>query len=56
MNTATQTAAKADTSITSIVIAALMGLSILFIAGFASSATLHDSAHDTRHVIGFACH
>ena len=56
MTTATQTAAKADTSLISIAFAAFMGLTILFIAGFANSATLHESAHDTRHSIGFACH
>ena len=56
MTTATQTVVKTDTSLASIALAAFMGLSILFIAGFATSATLHDSAHDTRHSIGFACH
>jgi len=56
MHTATQTAVKSDTNVLSIAFVALLGLSVLFIAGFASSATLHDSAHDTRHAIGFACH
>ncbi len=56
MNTATQTAVKTDTSLLSIAFVAFLGLSVLFIAGFANSATLHDSAHDTRHAIGFACH
>lgn len=56
MTTATQTAVKADTNLISIAFVAFMGLSILFVAGFASSATLHDTAHDMRHAIGFACH
>ena len=56
MNTVTQTAVKTDTSLLSIAFVAFLGLSVLFIAGFANSATLHDSAHDTRHAIGFACH
>jgi cobalt transporter subunit CbtB len=56
MTTATQTAVKTDTNLVSIAFVAFMGLSVLFIAGFASSATLHDTAHDMRHAIGFACH
>lgn len=56
MNTATQTAVQSDTSLVSIAFVVFLGLSVLFIAGFANSATLHDSAHDTRHSIGFACH
>ena len=56
MTTATQTAVKSDTNLISIAFVAFMGLSVLFIAGFASSATLHDTAHDMRHAIGFACH
>ncbi|MGE4610241.1 MAG: CbtB domain-containing protein [Paracoccaceae bacterium] len=56
MTTATQTAVKSDTNLVSIAFVAFLGLSVLFIAGFASSATLHDTAHDMRHAIGFACH
>ena len=56
MNTTTQAAVKTDSKMISIAFVAFMGLSVLFIAGFASSATLHDAAHDTRHAIGFACH
>lgn len=56
MTTATQTAVKTDTNLISIAFVAFMGLSVLFITGFASSATLHDTAHDMRHAIGFACH
>jgi len=56
MTTATQTAVKTDSNMISIAFVAFMGLSVLFIAGFASSATLHDTAHDMRHAIGFACH
>lgn len=54
MNTKTQTIA--DTSYQDIALAAFFGIAILFIAGFANSASLHDAAHDTRHAIGFACH
>lgn len=54
--TATQTAAKADTSVAAIVFTAFIGLSIIFMAGFANSGTIHDFEHDTRHVTGFPCH
>ncbi|MBL4806203.1 MAG: CbtB-domain containing protein [Rhodobacteraceae bacterium] len=56
MKTNTQTTAKADSGIMSIVLVAFVGLAILFGAGFANSGTIHDSAHDTRHITGFACH
>jgi len=56
MITATHSAVQADTNLISIAFVAFMGLSILFIAGFAGSETLHNAAHDARHAIGFACH
>lgn len=36
--------------------ALLMGVSLLFVVGFASAAPLHNAAHDTRHAINFPCH
>ena len=39
-----------------ILAAAAVGLGLLFAAGFAHSAVLHDVAHDTRHATGFPCH
>ena len=38
------------------VIAGLMGLLVLYGAGFANSATIHNAAHDARHAFGFPCH
>jgi cobalt transporter subunit CbtB len=35
---------------------AVLGAALLFLAGHAQSATLHDAAHDTRHANGFPCH
>lgn len=35
---------------------ALLGGTVLFVAGHAQSATLHDAAHDVRHATGFPCH
>lgn len=35
---------------------AILGAALLFVAGHAQSATLHDAAHDVRHANGFPCH
>jgi len=35
---------------------ALIGGTVLFVAGYAQSAALHDAAHDIRHATGFPCH
>ena len=56
MNTTTKTAARADINILSIALMATIGFSIMFMAGFANSETVHDYEHDTRHVAGFPCH
>ena len=36
--------------------AVLLGLLLLFGAGFAQSQSFHDAAHDVRHSMGFPCH
>ena len=36
--------------------AALLGLVILYGAGFAPQSVLHNAAHDTRHAAAFPCH
>ncbi len=41
---------------TAAMIAVLFGLGLVFAMGFAHSATLHNAAHDTRHVLSFPCH
>ena len=38
------------------VVAAALGLVIVFAAGFAPSETAHNAAHDTRHSFAFPCH
>ncbi|HEV7371210.1 CbtB domain-containing protein [Arenibaculum sp.] len=38
------------------VLAILLGTFLIFGAGFAGSATLHDVAHDARHAFAFPCH
>lgn len=52
----TKTVSRVDSDIIAIAFVALLGLSILFAAGFANAKSIHDSAHDTRHSLGFACH
>lgn len=38
------------------VLAILLGVFLIFGAGFAGSTTLHDVAHDARHAFAFPCH
>ncbi|TNC52389.1 CbtB-domain containing protein [Rubellimicrobium rubrum] len=47
---------RLDAEILSIAAAALLGLSLIFVAGFANATVLHDAAHDQRHAIAFPCH
>lgn len=37
-------------------LAAALGLVIVFAAGFAPSEAVHHAAHDTRHSFAFPCH
>ncbi len=54
--TMTKTTVRTGTTTISIVFVALIGATIVFLAGHAQSATLHDAAHDVRHATGFPCH
>jgi cobalt transporter subunit CbtB len=36
--------------------AVMLGLVLLYAAGFAQTAEIHNGAHDTRHTAGFPCH
>jgi len=54
--TGIETAAKTDTGLMPIVGAIAAGLFLVFFAGFAQGTVLHNSAHDTRHTLAFACH
>jgi len=56
MTTLNQTAAKSSAGLLSIAFVAFVGATVLFLAGHAQSATLHDAAHDMRHATGFPCH
>jgi cobalt transporter subunit CbtB len=34
----------------------MLGLAVLYLAGFAGSHTIHEAAHDARHTLNFPCH
>jgi cobalt transporter subunit CbtB len=36
--------------------AAILGIALLYLAGFAQADALHDGAHDARHSANFPCH
>ncbi|NNE88692.1 MAG: CbtB-domain containing protein [Silicimonas sp.] len=36
--------------------AALLGITMIVLAGHVQAAALHDAAHDVRHATGFPCH
>ena len=36
--------------------ALLLGLAVVFAAGFASPMAIHGAVHDTRHAFGLPCH
>jgi cobalt transporter subunit CbtB len=37
-------------------IAAVLGVALVFLTGFAHTLVLHNGAHDTRHALSFPCH
>jgi cobalt transporter subunit CbtB len=43
-------------SIAAPVCAVMLGLVLLYAAGFAQTGEIHNGAHDTRHSAGFPCH
>ena len=57
MTTMTQTTQLAGTrTVLSVLAAALLGLSLITVAGHVQAGALHDAAHDMRHATGFPCH
>jgi cobalt transporter subunit CbtB len=50
------TLAAPSQRILSIVIAAGLGLALIFVSGFATPTLLHNAAHDWRHAHNFPCH
>ena len=51
-----KTATKPSSAVMAAVFVAALGGALLFVAGHAQSAALHDAAHDVRHATGFPCH
>jgi cobalt transporter subunit CbtB len=51
-----QHASERSSMLMGVLATALLGGIMLFVAGHAQSATLHDAAHDVRHATGFPCH
>ncbi|WP_380054810.1 CbtB domain-containing protein [Falsihalocynthiibacter sp. SS001] len=47
---------QTQTAFFPILAAAVAGVMLLGLAGFAQASVLHDAAHDTRHAIAFPCH
>lgn len=54
--TAKTITSEKTSGLVSVAFVALLGVAVLFVAGHAQSATLHDAAHDIRHATGFPCH
>jgi cobalt transporter subunit CbtB len=48
--------ARLSSETLSIAFAAVLGLGLIFVAGFAEATVVHDAAHDQRHAIAFPCH
>jgi cobalt transporter subunit CbtB len=56
MTTLSAVRARLGAETLSIAAAGLLGLSLIFVAGFAEATVIHDAAHDQRHAIAFPCH
>jgi cobalt transporter subunit CbtB len=37
-------------------LAAVLGVGLVFLTGFAHTLVLHNGVHDTRHALSFPCH
>jgi cobalt transporter subunit CbtB len=48
-------ASKAET-LKAAFVAFVLGLGLVYGAGFATSERAHDAAHDSRHALSFPCH
>jgi cobalt transporter subunit CbtB len=54
--TTSLTPAVASDRLNAILIAAVLGLGLVFASGFATPSYLHNAAHDWRHAHNFPCH
>lgn len=53
---ATLASSQSGTRFMPVLAAAILGIGLLFAAGFANSEILHNAAHDSRHAASFPCH
>ena len=54
--TASSVSLSLNDRITTAILALLIGGFLVFGAGLANSAVLHDTAHDVLHTYGYPCH
>ncbi|GMA77977.1 hypothetical protein GCM10025880_43940 [Methylorubrum aminovorans] len=52
----TQATARSAEGARALLVAAFLGLGLVFVAGFAPASVLHNAAHDFRHAQNFPCH
>jgi cobalt transporter subunit CbtB len=55
LDAGTLSVGRADT-LKAALIAAMLGVGLVFLTGFAHTLVLHNGAHDTRHALSFPCH
>lgn len=55
-NTLSLAGTRTNERLGAVLMAAFLGLGLVFMAGFAPSMTLHNAAHDFRHAQNFPCH
>ena len=51
-----QAGAVPVSTLTGVILAALLGVFLVLGTGLAGADVLHNAAHDSRHGIGFPCH
>jgi cobalt transporter subunit CbtB len=51
----TRATAKSET-LKAAFVAFVIGLGLVYGAGFANTESVHDAAHDSRHALSFPCH
>ena len=56
MTTTTLTQTQTANTVMPLIGAGIVGLFLLFLAGFGQAGVLHDAAHDVRHAVAFPCH
>jgi cobalt transporter subunit CbtB len=56
MTTLILAGSRSNDSLRQIFVSAVLGVVLLFVAGFSQPDSLHAATHDTRHATGFPCH